>query len=113
MNFAESTVVQGQLEKPSPEMNHDVGRMEFSTHDGGLLTYHLENPDRLLVDHTFVPEHLRGRGVASALMRAVLVYAKETGRRPVGVCSYAAAYLQRMAANKNRASGSAVGPKVS
>ncbi len=51
----------------------------------------------LSIDHVFVPEELRGRGVAAQLMEGVVADAKERGLTIVPVCSYAAAYMKRHA----------------
>ena len=47
--------------------------------------------------HTFVPDELRGRGVAAILTRAALDYAQHNGLDVVPSCSYVAVYMQRQA----------------
>ena len=42
----------------------------------------------LIFDHTYVPEHLRGRGIAEALVDHASAYAREKGMTVVPACSY-------------------------
>ncbi len=50
--------------------------------------------------HTFVPDALRGQGVAAVLTRAALDYAQHNGLDVVPSCSYVAVYMQRQAQQK-------------
>jgi predicted GNAT family acetyltransferase len=45
--------------------------------------------------HTEVPPELGGRGIAGALVKAVLEHAKATGQKVKTLCSYATSYLER------------------
>lgn len=56
----------------------------YRTHEG-----------RLTIVHTGVPEAIGGRGVAAALVKAVLEYARAERLRVVPACSYSAAYIRR------------------
>lgn len=77
--------------------NTAENRYEMIT-DGHLshADYRLEGKN-LSIDHVFVPEELRGRGVAGQLMAGVVSDAKERGLTIVPVCPYAAAYMKRHA----------------
>ncbi len=44
--------------------------------------------DSLVFDHTYVPEHLRGQGIAEALVERGVAYAREKGMTVVPTCSY-------------------------
>jgi len=44
---------------------------------------------------TFVPDELRGRGVAAVLTKAALDYAQQEGYSVIPSCSYVEAYLQK------------------
>lgn len=59
-----------------------------------LADYQLEGKT-LSIMRVFVPEELRGKGVASQVMKAVVDDAKAKHLSIVPVCSYAATYLQR------------------
>lgn len=61
-----------------------------------IAEYRLEG-DKLAVTHVFVPPELRGRGVAAKVMDGVLADAKARGLSIVPICSYAAAYMERLA----------------
>jgi predicted GNAT family acetyltransferase len=55
------------------------------TVDGGVMT----------IRHTEVPEALGGRGIAGALVRAALDFARAEGYRVRPACEYAAAWMAR------------------
>lgn len=59
-----------------------------------IADYRLEG-DRLSITHVFVPEELRGRGVAAQVMQGVVEDAKTRGFSINPVCPYAASYLKR------------------
>lgn len=51
--------------------------------------------DHWAVVHTFVPPHLEGRGIAGALTKTLLDYAKENGIKIKPVCPYTVSYVKR------------------
>ena len=53
--------------------------------DGGILD----------LDHTYVPHHHRGGGIASRLTAHALDYAREHGYGVVPSCPFVAAYVER------------------
>lgn len=59
-----------------------------------MLEYE-ERGDTLVFTHTFVPDALRGGGIAAQLTEAALQFARAHGKRVVPACSYAAAYLRK------------------
>lgn len=79
------------------QINHDPASGRFSTqldgHEAELVYRRQEG--RLVIDHTGVPQAIGGRGVAGALVRAALDYARAEGLRVVPLCSYSAEYIQR------------------
>ena len=48
-----------------------------------------------IVDHTYVSPELRGQKVAETLLNLVVQEARETGKKIIPVCSYAAAQFKR------------------
>lgn len=58
------------------------------------LDYELA-PDHITFTHTVVPAALQGRGVAAALVRSGLAWARSLGLRIVPQCSYVQAFMQR------------------
>lgn len=72
-------------------------RFEIRPADGAppaFLDYAIEG-DRVVVEHTFVPDELRGQGLAAALTRAALEEARRAGWKVVPACSYVAAFIER------------------
>jgi len=51
--------------------------------------------ERMIFTHTGVPAELRGRGIASHLVRTAVDYARREGKTIVPRCSYVAAWLER------------------
>ena len=49
----------------------------------------------LVVTHTFVPKSLKGRGIASDLVRAAYSFADLNGLRCKATCSYALSWLEK------------------
>jgi predicted GNAT family acetyltransferase len=60
----------------------------------GILDYNLADR-RIVVAHTEVPKAVEGRGIASALYRALLSDARQSGRMVVPVCPVFANYVKR------------------
>ena len=61
-----------------------VSVAEYRLHDGVLT-----------INHTEVAPELGGRGIAGALMQAVLAHASANGLKVNPLCSYARSYMQR------------------
>ncbi|GBQ86451.1 hypothetical protein AA13595_1897 [Gluconacetobacter johannae DSM 13595] len=75
----------------------DTVRHRFELHaEGGVafVAYTVEG-GRLVLGHTSVPPALEGRGIGSALVRAVLDEARGRGMRVVSRCSFVTAYIRR------------------
>lgn len=79
------------------QIDHDPASGRFSTqldgHEAELL--YRQQGGRMVIDHTGVPQAIGGRGVAGALVKAALDYARAEGLRVVPQCSYSAEYIQR------------------
>lgn len=79
------------------QVTHDRTRCRFEVIQDGhtaYLEYELKNREMDIV-HTVVPPPMEGKGIASALMKQALVYAKEQGFQVIPTCSFADAYLRR------------------
>lgn len=60
------------------------------------LTYRKDDGGKVLVaDHTFVPNDLRGKGIAAKLVDALVSDAREDGFKIRPVCSYVVAAFRR------------------
>lgn len=67
----------------------------LTTSHGARLTYNLDSSKNMVITHTFVPETLRGQGIAALLMRAAVLLAKQNNLSIEPRCSYAEVYLKR------------------
>lgn len=52
------------------------------------LTYSRMNAETIIADHTYVPDALRGRGIAQILVERLVADARAGGYRIVPVCPY-------------------------
>ena len=59
------------------------------------LTISKVSPTLIIADHTFVPDELRGRGLAQALAARLISDAREKGQRIVPLCPYVRAYATK------------------
>lgn len=77
----------------------DVCRFEKEVNGLVALVDYEISDGRLNVLRTYVPDPLRGMGLASELVSAAYEYADSEGLEPAAVCSYAVAWLKKN--NKN------------
>lgn len=78
-------------------ISHNEQSKRFETTiDGhtGYISYQ-ERGDKLVYDHTIVPQELGGRGVGSALVKEALNYARENNKKVVPQCSFVASYIDK------------------
>jgi predicted GNAT family acetyltransferase len=59
------------------------------------LTYSIASPSLIIVDHTGVPDALRGKGIGLALSQKVVVDARTNGVSIVPLCPFFKAMSQR------------------
>ena len=75
---------------------HHPGKQRFElTHGPGppaTLTYHT-TADTTIIDHTFVPTHLRGHGIAAILTHHALLEARRLRWKIIPDCSYVETYI--------------------
>jgi predicted GNAT family acetyltransferase len=79
-------------------VQHDpAGSRFFVRFDDGdaQLIYAPFSDDILELQHTEVPPSAEGRGVADALVRAALQYARAQQMRVIATCPYVQAWLRR------------------
>lgn len=79
------------------EINHLPETRRFEICIGGETAYEEYIPFEGGIDlaHTFVPKSLEGQGVAAALVRAALDYARIHQLKVKASCSYVIVYLKR------------------
>ncbi len=80
-----------------PQVQHqpEASRFVVNTPQGLALCSYRREGDVLVLPHTLVPPALEGRGIAAALVKAALAWARQEGLRVRPTCSYVAAYMQR------------------
>jgi len=79
------------------DLTDNAARHRFEMNIDGttaFVTYRLD-ADRLVLIHTEVPETLSGKGVGSAIARAVLDNARARGLRVVPECEFIAGFIGR------------------
>lgn len=80
------------------EKNDDTdGGRYFVAIDGdeAEMTYTKLGPALISIDHTFVPDSMRGKGVAQALALNAVEDARETGWKIIPRCSFMQAQVKR------------------
>lgn len=82
-----------------PAIQHDVDKGRFIHASGALLEYRMASNGEMVITHTFVPDHLRGRGLAADLMQAAIGHARQNALMLSASCSYARIYLERKRAS--------------
>ena len=80
---------------PPIVMNEQTHRFEM-TLDGetAFAEYSLLH-DAIVLPHTVVPAALGGRGVATALIKAGLGYARDHGLKVKPICPFVAGYIEK------------------
>ena len=77
---------------------HDIQHSRFVIPLSGgeaELVYEIVGDDAIDLQHTEVPPSERNQGVADALVRAALAYAREHELRVVPTCPYVQAWVRR------------------
>ena len=59
------------------------------------LTLSVLTPERVIADHTYVPDALRGQGLAEMLLDALLADARAQGFTIVPLCAFVAGQARR------------------
>lgn len=82
-----------------PPVTHDAARCRFELRPipeapPAFLEYAIRG-DHVIFAHTFVPDELRGQGLAAVLTRTALEEARRAGWRVVPACSYVATHVKR------------------
>jgi predicted GNAT family acetyltransferase len=75
--------------------NPATGRLEANIDGHIAWVEYLREGDTIYFTHTEVPKELGGRGIGSALARAVLDRARGEGLRVVAHCPFIKAFIQK------------------
>ena len=90
-----SSPCSAHLFEKADAVRHDRAAGRFETSSGTRLDYRADGDHAITITHTFVPQPLRGKGLAVQLMEAVIEYAVNNGLSVKASCDYAKAYLER------------------
>jgi hypothetical protein len=97
-----NTVETGIVPRDIPPMssstvfdNRDRSRFELVVDDATAFLDYKRGPIGLTLVHTEVPEHLRGRGLGTALVKAAVEHGRAEGLRIIAECAFAKAVLRR------------------
>ena len=80
------------------EIEHDKEKRIFFAeveNKKALLEYNKVDKKTLDYYHTFVPEELRGRGIASRVVEEGMQYAEEKGYKVIPTCPFVKAFVKR------------------
>jgi hypothetical protein len=82
------------------DVRHDPERRRFWAVVEGresYLDYAVLDDDTLEYRRTYTPQELRGRGIATEIVRFALDWASARGKRVIPSCSFVQAHLDRKA----------------
>jgi predicted GNAT family acetyltransferase len=79
------------------DLRHNTARhrYEFGLDGGEALAFYRLTDGVMTITHTEVPTHLRGRGLGSRMMHAVLQDVRAQGLKVVPRCPFVADYIDR------------------
>ena len=75
--------------------NKDRSRFELEVEGGMAFANYRVVRDAVIITHTETPPALRGRGIASELVKGALDLIRAEGRKVVAGCSFVADYLDQ------------------
>ena len=90
-----AAIMTDTLTTPTVRDNKSAGRFELAV-DGSIAfaNYRLAG-DRVIITHTETPPALRGRGIASELVKGALELIRVDGHKVVAGCSFVVDYLDQ------------------
>ena len=80
---------------PHLRQNAERHRYEYETEAGPALAFYRQSDGVMTFTHTEVPAALRGRGIGSAMMRAVLTDVRAQGLKVIAACPFVSDYIAR------------------
>lgn len=86
-----------EIEIDKLEIIHNPAENRFETWINGELAKldYTEDEHTIVMTHVGVPHEFRGHGVAGAITKAGLEYAKSRSLRVIPMCPYVMAYIRR------------------
>lgn len=77
---------------------HEPERDRFAVYESGetaYLSYHELEDGSLDFAYTYTPLAIRGRGIATAIIKTALEYARHQGKQIEPTCPFVATYIDR------------------
>ena len=76
---------------------HNAVARRFEMNLEGKLAFskYLLVGEKMIIEHTEVPEELEGRGIAGTIVRAALNYAREQRLKVMPLCPFTASFIHR------------------
>ena len=75
--------------------NKSLGRFELDVEGALAFANYRVTPEAVIITHTESPRALRGRGVASELIRGSLDLIRADGRKVIAGCGFVVDYLNK------------------
>ncbi|MGX1107767.1 MULTISPECIES: GNAT family N-acetyltransferase [Bradyrhizobium] len=75
--------------------NRDQNRFELDTERGLAFANYRRTPAAVIITHTETPRALRGRGIASELVKGALDLIRADGRKVIAGCGFVVDYLDK------------------
>ncbi|MCC8945244.1 putative GNAT family acetyltransferase [Bradyrhizobium sp. USDA 4503] len=75
--------------------NRDQNRFELDTEGGLAFANYRRTPAAVIITHTETPRALRGRGIASELVRGALELIRTDGHKVIAGCGFVVDYLNK------------------
>jgi predicted GNAT family acetyltransferase len=80
---------------PTVRDNAALSRFELDVEGGLAFANYRRAPGTVIITHTETPPRLRGRGIASELVRGALELIRGDGHKVVAGCGFVVDYLRR------------------
>ena len=80
---------------PEVRLNREASRFEILTPEGKAVLKFVVDGDAIDLQHTSVPDALKGGGYGSALARAALAHARENHLKVIPTCEFVRAFMAR------------------
>lgn len=75
--------------------NRDQNRFELETEGVLAFANYRRTPSAVIITHTETPRALRGRGIASELVKGALELIRADGRKVIAGCGFVLDYLDK------------------
>ena len=80
---------------PAVRDNKAKSRFELDVEGGLAFANYNVTPEAVIITHTETPRALRGRGIASELVKGVLELIRADGQKVVAGCGFVVDYLRK------------------